>query len=116
MYFRSCAYLAISAVLAMSWSCSQRESADQQFEQLARQYVEDLLKLNPEFATALGEHRYDAQLDDYSLGGVEQNLKLDKDYLQRLSAIDPAGLSEVNGIDYEKIGRASCRERVLYRV
>ena len=101
VYFRNCVCLAVSVVLAVTWSCSPRESADQQFEQLARQYVEDLLKLNPEFATSLGEHRYDAQLDDYSLGGVEQNLKIEKDYLQRLSGIDPAGLSEVNGIDYE---------------
>jgi uncharacterized protein (DUF885 family) len=93
--------VAVSVVLAVSWGCSQPESADQHFEQLARQYVDDLLKLNPEFATSLGEHRYDAQLDDYSLAGVEQNLKLQKDYLQRVTAIDPASLSEVNGIDHE---------------
>jgi uncharacterized protein (DUF885 family) len=101
VYFRNCACLAVSMVLAMSWSCSQRESADQRFEQLARQYVDDLLKLNPEFATSLGEHRYDAELDDYSLAGVERNLQLEKDYLQRISAIDPASLSEINAIDHE---------------
>ncbi len=101
MFSRHGVYLAVSMVLAMSWGCSQNESADPQFEQVANQYVEDLLKLNPEFATALGEHRYDAQLDDYSLDGVQRNLQLEKDYLQKLSAIDPAKLSEVNGIDYE---------------
>ena len=100
VYFRSGACLAVAVVLAMNWGCSQSEGADHQFEQLAKQYIEDLLKLNPEFATALGEHRYDAQLDDYSLAGVERNLQLEKDYLQRLSAIDPSSLSEINGIDY----------------
>jgi uncharacterized protein (DUF885 family) len=101
VYFRTCAFLAVAVVLAMSWSCSPSESADQQFEQLARQYVDDLLKLNPEFATSLGEHRYDAQLDDYSLAGVERNLQLEKDYLQRVAGIDPASLSEINAIDHE---------------
>jgi uncharacterized protein (DUF885 family) len=93
--------LLVLAVLAMNLSCSRSESSDQPFEQLAKQYVEDLLKLNPEFATALGDHRYDGRLDDYSLEGVERNLQLEKDYLQRLSAIDPAALNEINGIDYE---------------
>jgi uncharacterized protein (DUF885 family) len=101
VFSRNCACLVVSTVLAVSSSCSQRETADPQFEQLSKQYVEDLLKLNPEFATSLGEHRYDAQLDDYSLDGVQRNLQLEKDYLQKLSAIDPATLGEVNGIDYE---------------
>jgi uncharacterized protein (DUF885 family) len=90
-------------VIAVNLGCSRPESADQQFEQLARQYVDDLLKLNPEFATSLGEHRYDARLDDYSLKGVEQNLKLEKDYLQQLTGIDPSALNEINGIDYEML-------------
>lgn len=100
-YSRNCVSLFLLAVLAVSSSCSQSESNDPQFEQVAKQYVEDLLKLNPELATALGDHRYDNQLDDYSLEGVERNLQLEKNYLQRLTAIDPSTLSETNGIDYE---------------
>ncbi|MEX2299727.1 MAG: DUF885 domain-containing protein [Bryobacterales bacterium] len=101
LHSRSGAYLFVMAVLAVSLSCSTNESPDQPFENLAKQYVEDLLKLNPEFATALGDHRYDGRLDDYSLEGVDRNLQLEKDYQQHLSAIDPAALNEINSIDYE---------------
>ena len=91
----------VVSVLVLSWSCSPSASHDEPFEQLAKQYVEDLLKLNPEFATALGDHRHDDRLDDYSRSGVERNLQLEKDYLQRLSQIDPAQLGEINAIDFE---------------
>jgi uncharacterized protein (DUF885 family) len=99
--FRICAVLLVLAVFAVTTSCSQNESNDPRFEQLAKQYVEDLLKLNPEFATALGDHRYDDRLDDYSLEGVERNLQLEKDYLQRLTDLDASTLSEINSIDYQ---------------
>ena len=36
------------------------------FRTLAEEIVEDLLRLSPERATDLGEHRYDDRLDDLS--------------------------------------------------
>ncbi len=98
-YSRISTCLFLSVVLAVMSSCSQ--SNDPLFEQTAKQYVDDLIQLNPELGTALGDHRYDNQLDDYSMEGVERNLQLEKDYLQKLSEIDPTTLSEINSIDYE---------------
>src|SRR5262249_30656994 len=58
-------------------------------------------KLNPEFATALGDHRYDDRINDYSSEGIRKNLDLEKRYQQRLIEINPGTLTEVNAIDYE---------------
>ena len=38
-------------------------SADQQFEQLAARYVDEFPALSPVSATALGDHRFDSQLN-----------------------------------------------------
>jgi uncharacterized protein (DUF885 family) len=40
---------------------------DNEFEKIARDYVEGFLTAHPEYATELGDHRFDAQLSDYSL-------------------------------------------------
>ena len=74
---------------------------DSAFVALAERYIEALLETNPEYATSLGDHRYDHRLDDYSAAGVAQAVALDKKFLAELGAIDPAELSETNAIDYE---------------
>lgn len=74
---------------------------DAAFVALAERCIEALLEMNPEFATSLGDHRYDSRLNDYSAEGVARSVALDKKFLAELQAIDPAGLSEANAVDYE---------------
>lgn len=76
-------------------------SQDAAFVDLAERYIEALLEMNPEYATSLGDHRYDHRLDDYSAEGVARSLELDKRFLVELQTIDPADLSEANAVDYE---------------
>jgi uncharacterized protein (DUF885 family) len=76
-------------------------AADKDFEKVANAYVEDLLKSNPEAATLLGDHRYDAQLTDRSTAAIAAQAQMSKDYLAKLAAIDPKTLSQTNIIDYE---------------
>ncbi len=76
-----------------------KETADQQFEKLANQYISEYIKMNPESATSLGEHKYDGQLNDYSLAGIKKEHKFTADYLAKLNKIDFAKLSKVNNID-----------------
>src|SRR6185369_2168805 len=64
-------------------------------------YVEDMLKANPETATQLGDHRYDAQLTDRSASAIAAQTQMNKDYLAKLAAIDPKTLNQTNQIDYE---------------
>jgi uncharacterized protein (DUF885 family) len=57
-------------------------------------YWEQQLKDSPEFASTLGDKRYDDQLSDYSVAGYNAHLEHDRAFLDRLGAIDTAGLPE----------------------
>ncbi len=80
-------------------SCGPRLTEDQKFDSLANNCIEKLLETNPEWATSLGDHRYDHRLSDYSLAGIERSRALAQAYLDSLSRIDRTRLSLVNGID-----------------
>lgn len=54
---------------------------------------QDRLKHDPEFASSLGDKRYDDQLSDYSAKEVNASLERGREYIERLSAIDTTGLS-----------------------
>jgi uncharacterized protein (DUF885 family) len=81
--------------------CAPRVSEDQRFESLAGNYIEQLLRQNPELATGLGDHRFDGKLNDYSMKGVEESRALTLAYLDSLKAVRKDGLSPVNRIDYD---------------
>jgi uncharacterized protein (DUF885 family) len=63
-------------------------------------YWQDQLKHDPEFASVLGDKRYNDQIDDYSVKAVNDGLAREENILAQLMAIDPAGLT-----DKEKTGR-----------
>jgi uncharacterized protein (DUF885 family) len=56
-------------------------------------YWEDRLKNDPEFASTIGDKRYNGQIDDYSVHAVNAKLEREQALLMRLAAIDPAGLT-----------------------
>jgi hypothetical protein len=76
------------------------EDPNEAFVSLADGYLESFLEMYPERATALGDHRYDDRLRDYSAAGVQAAIALDKAYLDSLLSIDPARLAAGNRIDY----------------
>jgi uncharacterized protein (DUF885 family) len=94
-----CLSLSVAALLALS--CAPQQTADQKFEALAKNYIEKLLEMKPEWATSLGDHRYDGRLNDYSMAGVEADRGFNRAYGDSLARIDPAALSAVNRIDYK---------------
>ncbi|HUZ04892.1 MAG TPA: DUF885 family protein, partial [Acidobacteriaceae bacterium] len=57
-------------------------------------YWQDYLKHSPEFTSSIGDHRYDDQLSDYSVGAYNDQLQRGLRFIQRLSAIDTAGMPE----------------------
>src|SRR5271170_29961 len=61
---------------------------------LFTQIWEDRLKHSPEFASSIGDKRYNDQLTDYSAKEVNAALSRGRDYIQRLSEIDTTGLPE----------------------
>jgi uncharacterized protein (DUF885 family) len=67
---------------------------------LFNDYWEDRLKHDPEFASSIGDKRYNDQIDDYSVKAVNEALAREQNFLARLSEIDIAGLT-----DQERISR-----------
>ena len=55
---------------------------------------EDNLKHNPEYASFLGDKRYNDQLTDYSAQAVNASLERGRKFIERLSLIDTTGLSD----------------------
>ncbi len=60
---------------------------------LFKEMWEDRQKHSPEFASSLGDRRYNDQLSDLSPRAQNDRLARDRAYLARLAAIDTAGLS-----------------------
>ena len=56
-------------------------------------YWEDLLQHEPEFASSIGDKRYNDKISDYSVKAVNDRLEREQNFLLRLAAIDPAGLT-----------------------
>jgi uncharacterized protein (DUF885 family) len=73
---------------------------DDRFQKLAKDYIEGLIEANPEYATSLGDHRFDDKLTDYSDDAVAKELKRAKDFRRQLEAIsDLTKLTGPNRVD-----------------
>ena len=116
--FKKCVVLLLTVFLlfqnAAAFSNSESQTDDRKFEALANRYIRELLKMNPERATRLGEHAYDARLNDYSLAAIARDRTFTESYLKQLKAIPLARLSKVNNVD-ARIMRNSL-ESNLFRI
>ena len=54
---------------------------------------EDRLRTSPEFASSIGDNRYNDQLSDYSIKAYNEQLARGRAYLVRISEVDTAGLT-----------------------
>jgi uncharacterized protein (DUF885 family) len=59
-------FVVASCVLSLSIFTAIANPADVEFEKIAKDYTENYLSSHPEFATELGDHRFDGVLTDYS--------------------------------------------------
>jgi len=89
-----------AALPSLSFAAASPESPeDSKFRDLARQWLDGTLRLSPVFATAIGEHRYDHELDDVSQAGRRARAQFRDQTLSGLAAIDRARLSRANQVD-----------------
>ena len=94
--------------------CSSGPSADDAFVAVANNYLDRMLELNPEWATNLGDHRFDDRISDLSETGFKTRVEFNRAYLDTLNTIDPDKLTLANRIDYE-ILKEHC-EAVIFRI
>ena len=68
-------------------------------------YWEDYLKHNPEFASSIGDLRYNDQISDYSVRAANEQLARERNFLLRLAAIDPTGFTDEEKVSQELLER-----------
>src|ERR1035441_8703884 len=76
-------------------------------------YLDEHFELEPMAATELGDHRFDARLEDLTPAARAKWLELTRRILAELpQRVDYQKLSRAGQIDFEmvQIGRAACRE------
>ena len=66
---------------------------------------EDRLQHSPEFASSIGDKRWNDQLTDYSVAAYNDRLARGREYLLGLSAIDTTGLSDQEQLSVDLMAR-----------
>ena len=66
---------------------------------------EDHLKHNPEFASSIGDNRYNDQLSDFSVQAYNESLARGRAFLTRLAEVDTTGMSDQEQLSKELMVR-----------
>jgi uncharacterized protein (DUF885 family) len=77
---------------------------DEEFESLAAEAVESILSRRPEFASSLGDHRFDDRLTDQSQEALEDDGRAWRRWLKALNAVDVEALSADHAVDAAILG------------
>jgi uncharacterized protein (DUF885 family) len=73
--------------------------ADARFADLSQRALDGWFQLSPVTATQIGEHKYDAEIDDLSAAGRQKGIDFGKKILAELDALDVSRLSRENQVD-----------------
>lgn len=92
--------IVLSLILIFS-SCSDNKIENEKFIKLADSFIEQYLEIHPEWATSLGEHRYDHRLNNYKSAVVKKEVQFLTTYQDSLKTINRENFTEVNQIDYD---------------
>src|SRR5438128_9663939 len=98
-------------LLSLSMLSAAATSQDDTFQKIAHDYIEQYLRANPEQATELGDHRFDSQLTDYSSEARAKDLATQKEFRDKLNAIDGSQLTGANNIDFRIL-----KENIDYQI
>jgi uncharacterized protein (DUF885 family) len=94
------------------------ESPAERSKQLAKLFSdiwEDRLRHSPEYASSLGDKRYNDQLTDYSVQAVNAALSRGREFIERLSMIDTTGLSDQEKLSAELMLRSLIEDQEAAR-
>jgi uncharacterized protein (DUF885 family) len=81
----------LTAAPASVASLADRRTA---LNDLFHEYWEDHLKRDPEFASEIGDKRYNDQIDDYSVRAQNDRIAREQNFLLKLAAIDSTGFTD----------------------
>ena len=89
------------SILFFTTGIALAEPADEAFENLASEYISDLGNFSPVYATLMGDHAADGQLDQVDNAARAETRLLLREYKEALIGIDPERLSRGNRVDAE---------------
>lgn len=98
--------LLLATTTSTAAQSAPKSAADVAFEKLAARYVDEYAALSPVGATQLGDHRFDARLDDVSPAARRREAAFYRRFLASLGKIDRGKLSRENQVDYEVLRHA----------
>src|SRR5438094_2330263 len=98
--------------LAIPLTRVRATAQDEQFEQIAHDYIEGYLATNPEDATELGDHRFDDKLTNYSPEAWARELARAKEARQKLEAL--TDLSQLTGAN--KVDLRLLKDKIDYQI
>jgi len=106
---------AIASTLAVSLTMSiltaRAATQDDEFQKTAHDYIERELEANPEEATELGDHRFDGRLTDYSPEAQAKELATQKEFRDKLNAVDGSQVTGANKVDFRIL-----KENIDYKI
>jgi uncharacterized protein (DUF885 family) len=76
-----------------------------QLDALVKDQWEYVLRTSPEFASILGDKRYNDKLSDFSQAAIERDQKVTREYLKKFEAIDTTGFPEQEKLNQELMVR-----------
>jgi uncharacterized protein (DUF885 family) len=103
--------IAAGVLLSLSILNPAAATQDDEFQKISHDYIEQYLQANPEDATELGDHRFDGQLTDYSPDARAKDLARQKQFRDKLGAIDGSQLTGANRIDFRIL-----KENIDYQI
>src|SRR5436309_553295 len=103
--------ITVGVSLSLSMLNAAATTQDDAFQKITHDYIEQYLRANPEDATELGDHRFDGQLTDYSSDAQAKDLATQKEFRDKLNAIDGSQLTGANNIDFRIL-----KENIDYQI
>src|ERR1700745_1538213 len=101
----------IALLLSLSTLNAAGSPQDDEFQKIAEAYIEQYLRAKPEEATDLGDHRFDGQLTNYSPEAQAKELAAQKEFRDKLTAIDGSRLTGANNVDFRIL-----KENIDYKI
>src|SRR6516164_1746976 len=93
--------LLASAFAQNGGSVNSVEARSHQLHALFDEQWEQELRVHPEFATRIGDNRYNDRLSDNSPAAIQAELNETRKFLARSEAIDPTGFSPQDRLSRE---------------
>lgn len=108
--------LILAVTCAGATRASQPSGAERELDRLVAQYFEDLLALNPTFASQVGDYRYnDRFANNIGPKWLAESLAMERRYFDAVQAIDPAALAPRARLTYDIFKSARARDIDSFR-